>query len=44
MLKKYEEYIYDGNILILVDAKLDNKLEIYKIFDKHHAYNSDFFK
>ena len=42
--KKYEEYIYDGNILILVDAKLDNKLEIYKIFDKHHAYNSDFFK
>ncbi|HDR8254026.1 TPA: general stress protein, partial [Bacillus cereus] len=22
----------------------DNKLEIYKIFDKHHAYNSDFFK
>ncbi|MFA2766821.1 general stress protein [Bacillus pacificus] len=42
--KKYEEYIYDGNILILVDAKLDDKLEIYKIFDKHHAYNSDFFK
>ncbi|MED2981428.1 general stress protein [Bacillus thuringiensis] len=42
--KKYEEYIYDGNILILVDAKLDDKLEIYKIFDKHNAYNSDFFK
>ena len=28
--KKYEEYIYDGNILILVDAKLDDKLEIQK--------------
>ena len=40
---KYEEYIYDGNILILVDATLDDKLEIYKIFDKHNAYNSDFF-
>lgn len=42
--KKYEEYIHDGNILILVDATLDDKLEIYKIFDKHNAYNSDFFK
>ncbi|WP_242142946.1 MULTISPECIES: general stress protein [unclassified Bacillus cereus group] len=42
--KKYEEYIYDGSILILVDAKLDDKLEIYKIFDKHNAYHSNFFK
>ncbi|MGW5955702.1 general stress protein [Bacillus mycoides] len=42
--KKFEEYIYDGNILILVDAQLEDKLEIYKIFDKHNAYNSNLFK